>query len=263
MTLQPGTDITVASEIYSGPATVHQVYPDCVAIFAEGTRGRTYVVKHRECTPVVRDPTALRNPVKRDPCAQFVVGLAGPKKVGKSSTTVAIRAALAAMQLNSTGRAFADPLYQMVSILTGIPVATLKDQSVKDRALTTTETANPCLIGKTPREILEFYGEGTRTFIGIDHWVHRAFTDLPIHHVVVFEDARHGPEFEACDMNIELSREGCKYPCNHPSAMPPEPKYIHTKLNLDSLPREDVGAVLAREIVRVMVERQVGSTWPL
>ncbi len=77
--------------------------------------------------------------------------------------------------------------------------------------------------------------------------------------VVVFDDARHGPEFEATDINYELARDGFTYPCNHPSAMPPEPKYIAEKISLDGRYPEAVGEGLARLIIEAL--RRKANTW--
>jgi hypothetical protein len=209
-----------------------------------------------------------RNPVVRADPLTFVVGLAGPKKVGKSTTAAALKRALQHYAVPMEVRSFAGPLYESVSIVTGVPVEILRDQSVKDRPLTEQETSNPCVLGKTPREILEWHGEGVRQFFGVDHWVHRAFnplpkflngSEMPITGVVVFDDARHGPEFEATDVNFELMRAGLTYPCNHPSAMPPDPKYIEKTVHLDRWSPQEVGEHLAGLIIDKIATKRRAS----
>lgn len=274
MQLRPEIEVTVTSDRYTGQAIVDQVYPsdNMVAIrpielqimSSRGPRaggGRVFIVKPSECVAVVRDPVK-RYPVVRTPGWPFVFGIAGPKKVGKSTTASELRDALMAHRLPSETRSFATPLYQAVATILGIPERVLRDQTIKDRPLTTAETSNPCVIGKTPREILEWQGESVRKFFGIDHWIHRAFNQLLFigsPGVVIFDDARHDAEFEAIDVNIELSRDGLKYPCNHPSAMPPQPQYITRKIDLNTMSPRAAGELLADVIVGELQTR--GLSW--
>jgi hypothetical protein len=189
----------------------------------------------------------------------LIIGLAGPKNVGKSTTADAVRSAFKRRGYDAEIRSFASPLYQAVATITGISEAILRDRAVKDRPLTETETLNPCLIGKTPRSLLEWLGEGVRTTIGVDHWVHRAFADLPDVPIVIFDDARHGAEFETADANFELARSGCSYPGNHPSAMPPEPKYIAEVVKLDDHVPMEVGEIICTSFLSLQVREAVPS----
>ncbi len=262
-----GTEVDVNCSRYVGRAAVQDYHGDEVIVVQPiGKKGTPLVVTRRDLK-VIEKVEKPRHPVVRKSPWPFVVGLAGPKKVGKSTTADALEIALKPLQMRVAS--FAGPLYESISAITGIPVPVLKDQRIKDRPLTTAETSNPCLVGKTIREILEWQGEGIRQFLGIDHWVHRAFSPLPEilgippstipGGVIVFDDARHGPEFEATDINFELEREGCSYPCNHPSAMPPDPTYIAEKISLNGRPPQQVGEHLATQIINAM--RAKGLEW--
>ncbi len=171
-----GTEVDVNCSLYVGRAVVQDYHGDEVIVVQQiGKKGTPIVVSRREIK-VIEKLAKPRHPVVRKSPWPFVVGLAGPKKVGKSTTADALEIALKPMAMKVAS--FAGPLYEAISIITGIPVRVLKDQKIKDRPLTEAETSNPCLIGKTTREILEWQGEGIRQFLGIDHWVHRAFSPL-------------------------------------------------------------------------------------
>ncbi len=253
----PKDSVYVTSDAYTGPAVVEIVYPqdglvvvrhaaEAQAVIRLRRPGALFVVQMKDCKLIEKPPIdeKQRHPVKRRvrPC---ILGIAGPKKVGKSTTADAVRSAFLRRGMKAEIRSFAGPLYHAVSVITGIPENILRDQTIKDRPLTEAETPNPCLVGKTIRSLLEWLGEGVRTTIGIDHWIQRAFHDLPSIDVIIFDDSRHDAEFETADLNVELARAGLKYPGNHPSAMPPNPKWIARVIKLDELVPAEAGETIA------------------
>jgi hypothetical protein len=88
-------------------------------------------------------------------------------------------------------RAFADPLYQAVSAITGMPVAWLKDRANK-------ETVIPWL-GKSPRQLLQLLGEEFgRQMLGRDVWIKRLIREVEgLQSPVVVSDLRYDNEAEA------------------------------------------------------------------
>ncbi len=256
--------VHVTSEAFTGLATVEHIYPgDGIAVVRRAAEaqsiarlrrpGALFVVNIDQCQPVAAAPVMVdRHPVKRN-ASPLVLGLAGPKKVGKSTTADAVRSAFKRRGITAEVRSFAGPIYQALTLITGIPETILRDQTIKDRPLTAVETSNPCLVGKTIRSLLEWLGQGVHTQIGADHWVHRAFVNLPDVNVIIFDDARHDTEFEAIDESFELVRAGCSYPGNHPSAMPPEPKYIKEVIKLDDHVPMEVGEIICASFLKTRI----------
>jgi hypothetical protein len=90
----------------------------------------------------------------------MIIGLCG--KAGSGKDTVGGLLAGRGFETMS----FADPLYQAVSAITGLPVEQMKDRSIK-------ETPIPWL-GKSPRELLQTLGtEWGRNTIHSELWVMR------------------------------------------------------------------------------------------
>lgn len=191
----------------------------------------------------------------------FFIGLAGPGCVGKSTTMRAIHELLPSiamqlphgLQLSMCGmlleqRSFAQPLYEMIAVMTGLTIEQLKATKEIDW---TAETAPvPSLIGWSPRKLLKHYGEFTRATVSQEFWVQRATVESRAI-FVVFDDARHDPEFQVCKAIIELERDGIVYAKDHPSSMPPDPEWIDLKVNLTGRTPEHV----AREIIEFFIER--------
>ncbi len=273
MPLRLNDSVRVTSEAYKGNGTVKFVYPtdhtvgispDAKEPSVAALRGRSggglFIVRESECKIIGgEDPKAVRRPVVRTWPWPMTIGLAGPKKVGKSTTSLHLDAALRRLKLTPLRSAFASPLYRAVSEITGIDEDILRDQQVKDTPLTAEQTSNPCLIGRTPREILEWLGQGIRDFLGLDHWVHRAFAKkatLP-GTILVFEDARHGPEYEVCDLVFELRRDGLEYPGNHPSAMPPNPDDVDHVIDMNGATPEHVADLICARVIDDCEKRQL------
>ncbi len=189
--------------------------------------------------------------------SSFFVGLAGPAHVGKSTTTDA----LLELSRSYSGpawevRSFAAPIYEMVSAMTGRSVEELK---LTKEVVWTAETAPmPSLIGWWPRKLLQLIGEGMRQSISPQVWVESAtVVDHYTKPIVVFDDARHDPEYAVCDVVIELERAGLKYTCDHPSAMPPDPEKVDFVLKMDGHSPRDVARAIANFVIETRKIRAV------
>jgi len=121
----------------------------------------------------------------------MLIGLCGAAGAGKNS--------VANFLTDSDGcrlyqLAFADPLYQCVSTITGLPVARLKDRDVKEAVL-------PHL-GKSPRQMLQSLGtEWGRGMVHDEIWIRitmeRAGEHLTVGRGVVITDVRFDNEAQA------------------------------------------------------------------
>jgi hypothetical protein len=165
----------------------------------------------------------------------FILGLAGPGHVGKSTTSKNLVKQFNELypDLKVCAFAFATPIYNMVSELTGIPIKTLKDEIYKETPWTTKTTPMPCLIDWTPRKFLQVIGtECFRKNIHENFWVEAAICKLKNFDIVISEDSRFDNEYQIANKVIELVREKIEYLKNHASAMPPNQKYIWKQINL-------------------------------
>lgn len=165
----------------------------------------------------------------------FIIGFAGPGHVGKSTTCKRLQAAFKRLYptIKTTRYAFATPIYKMVSQLIDVPIATLKDELYKETPWTEETAPLKTLIGWTPRKFLQKIGtECFRNNIHEDFWVHAAIKKLKKYDLALMEDARFENEFRQCFKIIELQREGVDYLKNHPSAMPPNPEFVWTKIEV-------------------------------
>jgi hypothetical protein len=165
----------------------------------------------------------------------FMVSFSGPAKVGKSTTTKRVKEEI--QKINPSIKvceyAFASPLYEICSIITGVEVETLKSQSYKEVVWNEETSPIPSLIGWTPRKFLQIVGtECFRQNISQNFWVECARKRVENYDIALIGDARFENEFLGCNYNIELSREGITYACDHPSAMPPPKHLIHSRIIL-------------------------------
>lgn len=112
----------------------------------------------------------------------MLVGLCGAAGAGKNT--------VAEFLTEFTQLAFADPLYECVSTITGLPVDRLKDRDVK-------ETVIPWL-GKSPRQMLQSMGtEWGRDAIHPEIWIRIAMDRASRHTNVVVTDVRFDNEAQA------------------------------------------------------------------
>jgi hypothetical protein len=165
----------------------------------------------------------------------FVVGLAGPGRVGKSTTAKALVKMfnINHYDIKAINTAFAKPLYDVASLLTGLPIDTLKDEVYKETPWTIENSPIPTLNGWTPRKFLQIIGtECFRQNVSESFWVEATLKQISNYDVAFVEDARFENEFTFCDMVIELERDGVEYAMNHPSAMPPPEKCVDIKFKL-------------------------------
>jgi len=120
----------------------------------------------------------------------MLIGLCGPAGAGKNT--------LANFLTDSNGGpfaqvAFADPLYECVSAITGLSVSRLKDRDVKEAVI-------PWL-GKSPRQLLQTLGtEWGRGTVHPEIWI-RIAMERAAHHLtfngVVITDVRFDNEAQA------------------------------------------------------------------
>lgn len=165
----------------------------------------------------------------------YIIGLAGPGHVGKSTTAKKLVKSFNKLYptFKTCSFAFATPIYELVQNLIHIPIDQLKDEIYKETPWTEETTPIKCLNGWTPRKLLQIIGtECFRKNINENFWVHAAISSIKNNDIAISEDARFSNEYENCDIVIELEREGIEYLCNHASAMPPDPKYIWKKIKL-------------------------------
>lgn len=168
----------------------------------------------------------------------FIVGLAGPAKVGKSTTAKKIVeiASHKYPQIKIIRYAFATPIYEMASYITGWTIDKLKDLKYKEVSWTEETAPFPSLIGYSPRSLLQKIGtECFRNIIAENFWVDLAIKKCEAYDIAIIEDARFSNEFATCNLNIELERTGIVYERNHPSAMPPDPMYISRREKIDTM----------------------------
>jgi len=167
----------------------------------------------------------------------FVIGLAGPGHVGKSTTAKALVSTFNKVypDLKVTNAAFATPLYEVASLLIKIPIDVLKGEIYKETVWTKETSPMNSLVGWTPRKFLQVIGtECFRNNVNSDFWIDATFQEIKSFDVVFMEDSRFENEYKFSDLVIELERDGIIYAKNHPSAMPPDEKYIYKKLKLHS-----------------------------
>ena len=162
----------------------------------------------------------------------LVVTFAGPAKVGKSTSAKTIEKLIKIYypEINVGCFAFADPLYEICSLLLNIPIETLMSQEYKDVPWTNESTPLPGLVGWTPRKFLQKVGtEGFRQQIYNEFWVDCAINRAKGFDIALFGDGRFENEFIKSDYVIELSRDGVEYAMDHPSAMPPAKELVDEK----------------------------------
>lgn len=117
----------------------------------------------------------------------MLIGLCGPAGAGKNTVAEFLTGTF--MQI-----AFADPLYECVSTITGLPVGKLKDREVKEAVI-------PWL-GKSPRQMLQSMGtEWGRNTIHDEIWIRitmeRIKPELDCGRSVVITDVRFDNEAQA------------------------------------------------------------------
>lgn len=165
----------------------------------------------------------------------YIVGLVGPAKVGKTTTgdellrLINIKKPKLKVKVTSFARA----LYQITSMITGVPENILESQEYKGTEWTDETAPLKFLSGWTPRKLINTIGtECFRDKIDKNFWVEIAIASAKKYDIVILTDARFENEYEVCDYTIELSREGIDYARNHPSSMPPPENMIDCKITL-------------------------------
>jgi len=117
----------------------------------------------------------------------MLIGLCGAAGAGKNTTAELLADSFVQI-------AFADPLYQCISAITGVPVAGLQDRSVKESVI-------PWL-GKSPRQMLQSLGtEWGREIVHPEIWIRiameRAAQHMLVGRSVAITDVRFDNEAQA------------------------------------------------------------------
>jgi hypothetical protein len=114
-----------------------------------------------------------------------IIGLCGAAGAGKGSVANVLVTKYFFSEI-----AFADPLYQMISTVTGLTVEQLHDRAVKEAAIG--------WLGKSPRQLLQTLGtEWGRGMVADDLWVRLAMRRAREHGDTVITDVRFDNEAEA------------------------------------------------------------------
>ena len=183
-----------------------------------------------------------------------LLGLCGPANVGKSTTARAIVRAYGAKGIKAASLAWAEPLYDAAEVLTGIPKEQLRSQDFKNKPMGMFADV-PCGLNTlTSRQFLEWLGTDIfRNKVSPSFWI-----DLGLVRarktgaaVVIFEDCRFDNEYEGVDHLIELSRAGIDYARNHASAMPPDAKYVDSRITLDGRTPEEIAIAIRASITQL------------
>lgn len=172
---------------------------------------------------------------------QIIVGLTGPKGVGKSTVARAID-----QQLGSDCKviSFAEGVYCIAAELSGLPLGRLRQ---KDEPFDERETI-PSLVGKTPRWLLQTIGtEMVRDNIGPNVWVELALQKArdSMAPIIVVDDCRFPNEAKALGLVVKLRREGVSYTNEHVTET--ELRDVHAIIDMTNLTPEQAAA----EIIKI------------
>lgn len=149
----------------------------------------------------------------------YIISLAGPAKVGKTTTAKYIENYFKSKKLKVKTISFADCLYKIVSTLTGVSVKKLESQSYKETVWTEKTAPLPFLINWTPRQLMQKVGtECFRNIINENIWIQKVQQVSKKYDIIITPDCRYENELAIGDYKIELSRDGIQYANNHSSA---------------------------------------------
>jgi hypothetical protein len=121
----------------------------------------------------------------------MLIGLCGPAGAGKNTVAEFLTDADGCSYYQM---AFADPLYQCISAITGLPVCRLQDRAVKEKPIPS--------LGKSPRQLLQSLGtEWGRDSVHPEIWIRiameRALQHMAVGRGVVITDVRFDNEAQA------------------------------------------------------------------
>ncbi len=158
----------------------------------------------------------------------MIIGICGPKGTGKDTTADNLMSWFYERSVEMNITWFADPLYEAVSILTGVPVHQLRDQAYKNATWTEETAPIKSLAGTSPRELLKDLGMWVRDEVSADHWAQHLLARTAKYRNPKYNDnkswwmvpdLRFQNEAAICDICIEVRREGIEYAGDHPSEM--------------------------------------------
>ncbi len=159
-----------------------------------------------------------------------VIGFAGPKRVGKNTAVEFTDKVITWSNGITHQDYFAKTLYDSVSAMTGIPVFVLQDDRYKELPIDW-PGAPRGLAHMTPRKLLQLTGtEMVRKHVCDSFWIDRlldrtaAFFASPAttgwsNAFALLSDVRYVNEVAACDLIVELTRDGVSYSGEHSSEM--------------------------------------------
>lgn len=145
----------------------------------------------------------------------YLVGLSGPKGVGKTTTKTILMLDIIQKEYSVGSVSFAEPVYNIVSEITGESVEWLKENK-------TSTWHNGFLAGWTPRRLLQYVGADLfRNNLSQNIWVDIALNKAKksLLDIAIFDDCRFENEVAQLDLTIELQRAGVGYTGEHLSEM--------------------------------------------
>lgn len=186
----------------------------------------------------------------------YIIGLAGPAKVGKDTTAKNIIKSINKLEpsIKITHNSFAYKIYELTSLLTGLPIELLSSQEYKECIWNSENAPLPCLENWTPRKLLQKIGtECFRNIINDNFWIETTIKSVSSFDIAIISDVRFENECKYCDFVIELEREGVEYAKDHPSAMPINNELVNENLLLHPTMNYDI---ISKKILKQYYEEK-------
>lgn len=182
----------------------------------------------------------------------FIIGLAGPKGVGKTTVADALEEEAVRIGLTVRRISFATPLKDMMRAL--YRYAGMSDRHIEMALTTQKEVQSALLNDRTSRHAMQTLGtEWGRECIGPDFWVDLAMEvahQEPVPNLVIIDDARFRSEFLAIQDrggdNVLIDRSGVHYTGEHASEMVPSPDEYAFRAGNNGTPRSTARAILSK-----------------
>lgn len=179
----------------------------------------------------------------------MLIGLCGAAGSGKNTTADILTGVFGVAQVS-----FAGPIYEAVSAITGVPVASLQNRQIKEQPIS--------WLGKSPRELLQTLGtEWGRETIHREIWVRRAMRAARGYVDAVITDVRFDNEATAIrnegGVVWEVRRLGAGIPGGHSSEAGVSDKLIDLRIDNNGSHADLAAAVYAawRSLLNSTMER--------